>query len=404
MKKYTLLYSAFIALALVGCDYNEDNFDGFDDFGKPTDVKKGAITFTDWASLKGNPKTNQYFSAADEAQNYLPDWLSKQYPSADDGSSYKITFDYKEDKSVKHDKFYKIDYYKLKNDDYKIVHGAGYYGAYLNKSTTSKLYKVLNNAFPDAKEGSHVFAEYNYNANAVPQKMDDPVFSYDFESLKGGDVTSISKWYVNATGGAKWSVKNHSDNQYISYSANGKGACEAWLVTPSIKIDDAKKKLAFDVCVGYWNADCLSVLISTDFDGKDVSKATWTDITAEFTLPQEPVKGYGTMAPAGTFELKDYEGKSVCVAFKYVGNGEDKKSTTYQLDNIIVGNDIPVLVKSEPQYAFYEKSAKGWDVVSDEDVFVLTPDDYTAMGEPGKNFNFSSSVLAEDYLHAYLAK
>lgn len=249
-----------------------------------------------------------------------------------------------------------------------------------------------------------MFAEYNYNANAVPQKMDDPVFSYDFESLKGGDVTSISKWYVNATGGAKWSVKNYSDNQYISYSANGKGACEAWLVTPSIKIDDAKKKLAFDVCVGYWNADCLSVLISTDFDGKDVSKATWTDITAEFTLPQEPVKGYGTMAPAGTFELKDYEGKSVCVAFKYVGNGEDKKSTTYQLDNIIVGNDIPVLVKSEPQYAFYEKSAKGWDVVSDEDVFVLTPDDYTAMGEPGKNFNFSSSVLAEDYLPAYLAK
>lgn len=43
-------------------------------------------------------------------------------------------------------------------------------------------------------------------------------------------------------------------------------------------------------------------------------------------------------------------------------------------------------------------------MVNDEDVFVLTPDDYTAMGEPGKNFNFSSSVLAEDYLPAYLAK
>ena len=61
MKKYTLLYSAVVALALVSCDYNEDNFDGFEDFGKPTDIKKGNITFTDWASLKGNPKTNQYF-------------------------------------------------------------------------------------------------------------------------------------------------------------------------------------------------------------------------------------------------------------------------------------------------------------------------------------------------------
>ena len=41
MKKYTLLYSAVVALALVSCDYNEDNFDGFEDFGKPTDIKKG---------------------------------------------------------------------------------------------------------------------------------------------------------------------------------------------------------------------------------------------------------------------------------------------------------------------------------------------------------------------------
>lgn len=78
MKKYTLLYSAVVALALVSCDYNEDNFDGFEDFGKPTDIKKGNITFTDWASLKGNPKTNQYFSAADEAQDYLPNWLAGQ--------------------------------------------------------------------------------------------------------------------------------------------------------------------------------------------------------------------------------------------------------------------------------------------------------------------------------------
>lgn len=89
MKKYTLLYSAVVALALVSCDYNEDNFDGFEDFGKPTDIKKGNITFTDWASLKGNPKTNQYFSAADEAQDYLPNWLAGQYPSADEGSSFK---------------------------------------------------------------------------------------------------------------------------------------------------------------------------------------------------------------------------------------------------------------------------------------------------------------------------
>ena len=62
---------------------------------------------------------------------------------------------------------------------------------------------------------------------------------------------------------------------------------------------------------------------------------------------------------AGTFNLQIMSVKNVNIAFKYVGNGDDEKSTTYQLDNITIGNDIPVLVKSEPQYAFYEKSAKG---------------------------------------------
>ena len=79
MKKY-FLYSALVALALVGCDYNEDNFEGFDDFGKPTDVKKGSFEFTDWASLSGNPKTNKYFSEKDKAQDFLPGWLASAYP------------------------------------------------------------------------------------------------------------------------------------------------------------------------------------------------------------------------------------------------------------------------------------------------------------------------------------
>ena len=402
MKKY-VLYSAFVALALAGCDYNEDNFEGFDELGKPTDVKTGSLEFTDWASLSGNPKTNQYFSSKDKASDFLPGWLAKTYPTADDASSFKITFDYKEDKTELHNQYYSIDYYKLKNEDYKIVHGEGYYGAYLNKSTASKLYKVLDATYKDAEEGALAFAEYNYNETAKPQKMADPIFSYDFESLTAGDVTSIKNWFVQASGAA-WSAKEYDDNKYIQFSANGKGECEAWLVTPSVTIEDDQKKIGFNVCIGYWNADCLSVLISSDFDGKDVSKATWKDITSSFTIPQEPANGYGKFVSAGTYELKEYAGKKVSVAFKYVGDGKNKKSTTYQIDNVVYGNDIPVLVKTEPAYALYEKTAKGWYAVSNTDISVLTPVDYTSMGEPGKNFNFSSTVPAEEYLPEYLAK
>lgn len=404
MKKY-FLYSTFVALALVGCDYNEDNFEGFDDLGKPTDVKTGSFVFTDWASLSGNPKTNKYFSEKDKAQDFLPDWLLSAYPTADNGSSFTITYDYRDAKTELHDKYYSIQYYKLKESDYKTVHGEGYYGAYLNKSTTSKLYKVLNDAYKESEEGDVVFAEFNYNETAKPQKMEDPIFTYDFESLATGDVTSIKNWYVSATG-ANWAAKEYDDNKYVQFSANGKGACEAWLVTPSVKIEDANKKIGFNVCIGYWNADCLSVLVSSDFDGKDVSKATWTDITSSFTIPQEPASGYGKFVSAGACLLSDFVGKDVRVAFKYVGDGkaEDKKTTTYQIDNVVFGNDIPVLVKTEPMYALYEKTAKGWYAVDNDNVLTLTPADYTAMGDPGKNFNFSSSIPAEEYLPSYLDK
>lgn len=402
MKKY-FLYSALVALALVGCDYNEDNFEGFDDFGKPTDVKKGSFEFTDWASLSGNPKTNKYFSEKDKAQDFLPGWLASAYPTADNGSSFTITYDYKDSKTELHDKYYSIKYYKLKDSDYKLVHGEGYYGAYLNKSTVSKLYKILNVEYKDAKEGDVVFTEFNYNETAKPQKMEGPIFTYDFESLTTGDVTSIKNWYVSASGAA-WAAKEYDDNKYIQFSANGKGACEAWLITPSVKIEDINKKVGFDVCIGYWNADCLSVLVSSDFDGKDVSKATWKDITSFFEIPQEPTSGYGKFVSAGSYELKEFLGKNVYVAFKYVGDGKNKQSTTYQIDNVVFGNDIPTLVKTEPMYALYEKTDKGWNSVNHQDILTLTPADYTAMGDPGKNFNFSSSIPAEEYLPNYLAK
>lgn len=93
----------------------------------------------------------------------------------------------------------------------------------------------------------------------------------------------------------------YNNNQYIQYSAyKTEGECEAWMVTPEMTVG-ADDKLSFDVCVGNWNADCLTVWISEDFDGKDVKKATWTDITSHFTIPSAPAKGYGSFASAGTF-------------------------------------------------------------------------------------------------------
>lgn len=152
--------------------------------------------------------------------------------------------------------------------------------------------------------------------------------------------TTIDDW-MNATlqGTLTWIDKTFSGNTYTQFTANkAPGICEGWFIAPKVKVVP-NMKLSFDVNVGYYNADCLQVLISTDFkSNKDkISSATWEDVTSNFTIPQTPTTTYGVIAPAGEMSLAKYEGKIINVAFKYLGTGPNVKTTTYQIDNVFVG-------------------------------------------------------------------
>lgn len=146
-----------------------------------------------------------------------------------------------------------------------------------------------------------------------------------------------------------------------------------------------------------------TVWISEDFDGKDVKKATWTDITSHFTIPSAPAKEYGSFASAGTFPLAQYGGKKVFVAFKYLGDGVNKKTTTYQIDNVMIGSKIPEGEGLKADVAFDLKvfDGKKWNN-ADKNVLVLSVQDYKEMGQ--NQYCFSEKVPAADYLPNYLAK
>lgn len=427
MNKYILPIIG-MALSLAACDYNDKNFDGLDEMGRPANVVKEKYTLADadYAAISTNKtnqkiaeeagvkkalesvKTNLFFTDEVPGATYIPVFLAAKYLTADPGSSVKVTYRHQTGLSDLQKDYADIDYLRLSNDDYKIVHGEGFYANYLNASTTSKLYKVLNEKYEKPENGKVVFAEYDYNEKATPQKMEDPVYTYDFESLKEGtDVTSgFQGWYVESKGENVWQAKVYNENKYIQFTANGtKGEEEAWLISPDITIEGNDLKLAFDVTVGYYNADCLSVLIAADFDGKDISKANWKNVTSQFDIPAEPVKGYGTMGPAGICSLSEFAGNKIRVAFKYTGGvKETTRTTTYQIDNVVVGQDIPLLVQTEPQYAVMVYDGKSWNAYNNKDVIMLTPEDYQAMGEPGNNLNFSTTILPDSYLPLFLAK
>ena len=401
-RKYMIPVMASL-LAMGACDYNEDNFEGFEDLGRPTNVQRVNYTLTDadYEAMDANVKANKYFTSTDEADANIPGWLADKYFTADQGFSANITYRIRKPNSHDVD----VPYLTLTDDDYNIVHGEGYYAPYLNAGTEGKMYRILNEKMPDAGIGAYAFIEYQYNENGVPQQMDAPVWQYNFEDLEEGELKSLDGWFIQASG-TNWEVAEYSKNKYAQFSAyDAEAEAEAWLVTPAISIEDVNKKLGWDVTVGHWNADCLTVYIVEDFDGEDIESATKTDVTAQFDIPQSPTSGYGTMASAGVLSLADYSGKSIRIAFHYVGNKQGNATTTYQVDNIVVGNDIPTPVNTELRFVMYEKNNRGWyEFENSAEAMAIPYSEYANMGEAAGDMAFSSSVKAEAYIPNYLLK
>ena len=413
MNRNLLMPVAVSLILLSGCKYNDDNFEGLDDMTQPTNLMKIEYTLTDadYATISSNStnkkiatdagvskdfenvKTNMYLTEKITGADYIPAFLLDKYYTADKGSSAKITYKYKEAMSSLLSEYASVKYLKPTDAEYKLVYGENAFAPYLNEKTEGQMSKILNEKFKDAEKGTAVFVDYKLGEG----QLENPLMWQNFEALPTGDLKELKGWFISS----QWKVTSYDDNQYVQYSANGtKGACVGWMVTPAISVT-AGDYLAFDVTVGYYNASCLSVLISENFDGENVGTANWVDVTSDFSIPTKPTSGYGTFASAGKVSLSAYAGKKVYVAFKYEGDGANKKTTTYQIDNIMVGTSIPANSLSTPTYAVKVYDGKNWKNKSNN-VYVLTYADYGDMGQSKRYF--TSDVPAVNYLPAYLSK
>ena len=416
MKKIHILSILGIALTFGACDYNDKNFDGLDEMVKPTHVVKEKYTLTDadYVAIGDNStnkalakeaktekalenvKTNLYLSEEVPGSTYLPAFLSGKYFTADAGSSIKVSYNYKEAMSSLLAEYASVKYLKLTEDDYKFIYGNTAFAPYLNAKTEGQMYKILNENFKDAAKGTVVFVEYKLGEG----QLEEPRMWQSFDTLAIGELNRLDDWFISSVGGNQWQVTSFNENQYVQYTANkAEGECIGWMITPAIQVT-GNESFGFDVTVGYYNADCLSVLISKDFTG-NVDAATWTDITAEFTIPKAPTSGYGTLASAGRISLAEYAGENIRIAFKYVGDGAHKKTTTYQIDNIMVGTSLPENSGSSPVYAVKIYDGKSWKDKNSK-VYVLAYEDYIEMGQ--SKLYFTADVPAAGYLPAYLSK
>lgn len=404
MKK--IINIAIVALLFASCDYNGENFPGYDS-KTPTDIKKLDYTMVeaDYKTVANNAanktlatennvanelkavETNKTFNNAVLAQDYAPALLATLFPTADESSAIRLTYNYQTGSIIN---------YKLTSADYtQVWNGISTVGALTPaKSSNTVIPALLTVKYPAAKEGDVRIVEYEYSAVEPGQNVSTITsFVDDFEAYEAGSgkaVPTTSGFVVNkdVKGAIFWQCRTYNSNKYVQVTSNNSGAeNEAWLITKQIDLSAAtdNASFTFDINAGYVNANILNVLVSENFNGTEagIATATWMDITSNFTVPTTPASGYGTLGTAGTMDFKAYAGKKVYVAFKYSGNGVgNAATTTYQIDNVIVSYTAvsTVVPSTETHFGYFKYTGGAWSTVT-KSVYQLTADDYTAMGK-----------------------
>jgi hypothetical protein len=162
-------------------------------------------------------------------------------------------------------------------------------------------------------------------------------FTENFESYAVDNA--LFPKYINYafTGSRNWQVKSFNANKYIQMSANGNPVNTAYDTYFMVPVDfTAANTLAFKVNVGYYNGAALKVYTTTNYTpGTEITTATLSDITSNFTIPTGPTGTYGVLAPAGIYSLPTGLTGNGFIVFKYEGNSSGI-TTTYQLDDITV--------------------------------------------------------------------
>jgi len=173
----------------------------------------------------------------------------------------------------------------------------------------------------------------------IDQPLGTPVeiINENFDSFGDDASVYIGGWQNIATaGGRLWLAQVFSSNTYAQatgYNSN-LSVMVTWLITRPVNIA-TQKILTFQTAKAYWAHTGtnfpMEVLYSTDYNGNNISTATWTPLTAVMAQKTDPDH---TFINSGNVNLPVAAGKSAVIAFKYTGS--DTESTSYRIDNIAV--------------------------------------------------------------------
>lgn len=164
----------------------------------------------------------------------------------------------------------------------------------------------------------------------------DPVtaFFVDFENQSDNVDISLTGWINTATAGNRvWRARSFSNNLYAQANAfNSQDPTnESWLISPPIDLDAMDDpKIEFLSGKAFWTHMGLSVFFSTDFNGADITGATWQPL--DCNLPNESMADY-EWVESGEIDLSGFSGTGY-IGFRYQGSVNNGQTGTFTLDNI----------------------------------------------------------------------
>lgn len=189
MKKHILFGTALASLFMLGaCDYNEDNFPGYDEYETITDIRMDTITLAgaDYASiaklqvnkelaLSKDPEGETYVKALEQLgknnfftdmilpEEFLPAFIDNRYPYLSDNSKVLVNYRYAENLPEYLSQLSSAATFTLSEEEYKNVWGEGVNAKFITPSTLTKIPALLKEANSGAKKNDILMVEYAYS-------------------------------------------------------------------------------------------------------------------------------------------------------------------------------------------------------------------------------------------------
>ncbi|BDD07233.1 hypothetical protein AUTU_47160 (plasmid) [Aureibacter tunicatorum] len=168
------------------------------------------------------------------------------------------------------------------------------------------------------------------------------VFKEDFNAVVAGEPIAFTSWMNAMESGntdVLWVGDVFYDDKSAAVSAYQSGVedIRSWLISPEIDMSGAQSMIAsFDSKFGHDNGAELKVMISENFNGTNITDATWTEF--DYAKPDAPTSGnFSQWKNSGEIDISAYSGKKINIGFLYVASDGSVASTTkFQIKNLLV--------------------------------------------------------------------